>query len=75
MLSFGIGTAAVLLAAGLASLKLLGRLRPQVLARAGAGKRGLGIMLLFLGLLVLSGGDKRLEAWAIGWLPEWSTSL
>ncbi len=75
MLAFGIGTAAVLLAAGLLSARALQRLRPQVLQRAGSGKRFLGTALLVLGLLVLSGVDKRLEAWALGWLPEWATSL
>jgi cytochrome c-type biogenesis protein len=75
MLAFGIGTAAVLLAAGLASARLLQRLRPALLSGAGAGKRWLGAALLVLGLLVLSGVDKRLEAFALGWLPDWATSL
>ena len=75
MLAFGIGTAAALLAAGLLSARALHRFRPQMLAGAGAGKRWLGVMLLMLGGLVLSGIDKRLEAWAVGWLPAWATSL
>ena len=75
MLAFGIGTATVLLAAGLASAGLLRRTRPGLLAGAGAGKRWLGWTLLGLGLLVLSGIDKQLESWAIGWLPDWATSL
>lgn len=75
MLAFGIGTAAALLAAGLLSARALQRFRPQMLAGAGAGKRWLGVMLLMLGGLVLSGIDKRLEAWAVGWLPAWATSL
>lgn len=75
MLAFGIGTAAALLAAGLLSARALQRFRPQMLAGAGAGKRWLGVMLLTLGGLVLSGIDKRVEAWAVGWLPAWATSL
>ena len=57
MLAFGIGTAAALLAAGLLSARALHRFRPQMLAGAGAGKRWLGVMLLLLGGLVLSGLD------------------
>ena len=75
MLAFGVGTAAALLAAGLLSARVLQGFRPQMLAGAAAGKRWLGAMLLILGVLVLSGIDKRVEAWAVGWLPAWATSL
>jgi cytochrome c biogenesis protein CcdA len=75
MLAFGIGTAGVLLAAGLASAGLLRRVRPGMLAGASSAKRWLGWTLLALGLLVLTGIDKQLEAWALSWLPEWATSL
>ena len=75
MLAFGVGTAAALLAAGWVSAVALQRLRPQMLAGAVAGKRWLGGMLLVLGALVLTGIDKQLEAWALGWLPTWTTSL
>jgi cytochrome c biogenesis protein CcdA len=75
MFAFGIGTAATLLAAGLASASALKRLRPGLLAGAAAGKRWLGWALLALGVAVLSGFDKMLEAWAVGWLPDVATSL
>ena len=75
MLAFGVGTAAALLAAGWVSAVALQRLRPQMLAGAVVGKRWLGGMLLVLGALVLTGIDKQLEAWALGWLPTWTTSL
>ena len=75
MLAFGIGTAAALTIAGLASAGLLKSMRPKVLAGAGSGKRWLGIALLVLGLMVMTGVDKQLEAWAVGWIPDWATSL
>ncbi|MGR8919282.1 MAG: cytochrome c biogenesis CcdA family protein [Gammaproteobacteria bacterium] len=75
MLAFGIGTAAALSAAGLVSARALNSVRPQLLARAGSGKVWLGAALLVLGLLVLTGLDKQLEAWAVGWLPDIATSL
>lgn len=75
MLSFGLGTAGTLLFAGLASAGALRRLRPGLLAGASAGKRWLGWALLLLGVLVISGLDKQLEAWAVRWLPDVATSL
>lgn len=75
MLLFGLGTAGTLLSAGLASTGALRRLRPSLLAGAGAAKQWLGWALLVLGALVLTGFDKRLEAWALGWLPDLATRL
>lgn len=75
MLAFGIGTAGALLTAGLLSAKMLQRLRPHLLNSAGSGKCWLGVTLLALGLLVLTGIDKQMEAWAVDWLPEWTTRL
>lgn len=75
MLAFGLGTALTLLVAGLVSATALRRLRPGLLSGASAGKRWLGWALLVLGVLVLSGLDKRLEAWAVNWLPDIATGL
>lgn len=75
MLAFGIGTAAVLLAAGLVSAQVLRQWRPRLLAGVGAGKRWLGAALLLLGLLVLGGIDKQLEARTMGWMPGWTSAL
>lgn len=75
MLSFGIGTAAVLLIAGAASQAALQRMRPGTMASAAVAKRVMGILLLLLGVMVLSGIDKMLEAWALTWLPDLAFSL
>lgn len=75
MLTFGLGTASVLLFAALASSRLLGRFRPGMLKSASAGKKLLGWTLLILALLVITGLDKVLEAWALGILPDWAVSL
>jgi hypothetical protein len=39
------------------------------------GKRLLGGVLLVLGVAVLAGFDKRLEAFAVDWLPQWAVAL
>ena len=65
----------MLLAAGYVSSRLLARWRPRLMASGGFGKKLLGGTLVLLGLLVLTGIDKVLEAAAIGILPEWVFSL
>ncbi len=75
MLSFGIGTTGLLLVAGYASGQLLARMRPSMMGNAQVGKRILGGLLLFMAALVITGLDKRLEAWALQWLPDWAIML
>lgn len=75
MFAYGVGTAGVLLAAGLLSGRLLLRWRSSLMSGATTGKRVLGWMLLGLGLLVLSGADKILERWALVIVPEWVFTL
>lgn len=75
MLAFGIGTAAVLLIAGIASGKALKHMQPKLLKNASTVKKVLGALLLGLGLLVLTGADKILESYALGILPDWAISL
>jgi cytochrome c biogenesis protein CcdA len=67
--------AAVLLAAGVLSGKLLQRWHPGLVSRGRSGRRLLGGSLLLLGVLVLTGLDKRLEALAVNLLPAWIFTL
>jgi cytochrome c-type biogenesis protein len=75
MLAYGIGTAGVLLLAGVVSSRVLARWRPGMMSAGGLGKKVLGATLLVLGLLVLTGMDKYLEAFAVSVVPEWVYSL
>jgi cytochrome c-type biogenesis protein len=75
MLAYGVGTAGVLLAAGLISGRALARWRPRLMDSGGAGKKILGWTILILGVLVLTSADKYLEALAVGMLPDWIYSL
>ncbi len=75
MLSYGVGTAGVLLLAGYASARLLTSWRPKLMSSAGTGKKILGWTLLALGLLVLTGTDKVLEEIAVNMLPGWIFEL
>jgi sulfite exporter TauE/SafE len=75
MLAYGIGTAGVLLGAGIVSGKALARWRSGVLAGGQWGKKVLGGSLLVLGIFVLTGVDKVLEAFAVELLPSWIFTL
>lgn len=75
MLAYAIGTSAVLLVAGLASHEALRRWRPQLMSGAGRAKQLLGATLGVLGVLVLTGWDKRLESLALDLLPTWLFTL
>jgi cytochrome c-type biogenesis protein len=75
MLAYGVGTAGVLLGAGLASEAALRRWRGGGIRGGTWGKRLLGGSLLALGAAVLLGVDKRLEALAVDLLPAWIFTL
>ena len=75
MLAYGVGTAAVLLLAGIVSERALARWRPKLLTSGGRGRKLLGWSLLVLGVLVLSGIDKYLEALAVDLVPGWVFTL
>jgi sulfite exporter TauE/SafE len=75
MLAFGVGAAAPLLLLGTLSREALGRWRGRLMAAGSGGKQAMGVLLLFVGLLILSGLDKRAEAWLVEASPEWLTRL
>ncbi|AWN34687.1 cytochrome c biogenesis CcdA family protein [Methylobacterium radiodurans] len=75
MLGFGLGAAAPLLLLGLLSHGALARRRGGLAAFGQSARTALGALLAALGFLVLSGLDKRAEAWAVAASPDWLTAL
>ncbi|MCL5975829.1 MAG: cytochrome c biogenesis CcdA family protein [Gammaproteobacteria bacterium] len=75
MFVFGLSTALVLVITGMLSSKLINKLRPGVLQNVERLKFLLGWLLIILGLMVLTGIDKILEALALQILPDWAISL
>jgi cytochrome c-type biogenesis protein len=67
---FGLGAAVPLVGVAYASQAGFARMRDALLQKIGAIKRGFGILLMVVGGLILTGGDKWLEAQVNGWLPE-----
>jgi cytochrome c-type biogenesis protein len=75
MLMFGIGAALPLLLIGLLSREAMLRLRGRMLAAGGAMKTALGVVLVLVGLAVVSGLDKTIEAKLVDWSPMWLMHL
>ncbi|HMV21444.1 MAG: cytochrome c biogenesis protein CcdA [Betaproteobacteria bacterium] len=75
MAVFGVGAALPLVILGVISRQALLRVRGRLLAAGKAGKQWLGAIMLLLGLLILSGLDKRFEAWVLSVAPDWLVRL
>src|SRR4029077_15383202 len=65
MLIFGIGAAAPLVLLGSFSRTSLTKMRGRLLNAGRVGKHGLGMVFLGLGILIVTGLDKSLEAWVL----------
>lgn len=68
--TFGLGAASVLVAVAYASRSGFGRVRGWVLAHMNTVKKVFGVFVLLVGVAILSGGDKWLEARLVQWLPQ-----
>ncbi|MCA0200465.1 MAG: cytochrome c biogenesis CcdA family protein [Proteobacteria bacterium] len=79
MLAFGLGIAAVLLALAFTARSVLARWRTNLMSTGKSGKRVLGVLLLVIGVAILTGTDRRLEAAILDRLPDrvidWSTAF
>jgi cytochrome c-type biogenesis protein len=75
MALFGIGAAAPLIALGLLSRQAIVHVRGKLLATGRAGKLVLAGVMLGLGALILTGGDKSFEAWMLNSAPDWLVRL
>jgi cytochrome c-type biogenesis protein len=75
MLIFGIGAAAPLVILGSLSRASLTRVRGRLQNAGKVGKQIFGVVVLGLGILVVTGLDKTLEAWVLDQTPEWLTAV
>jgi cytochrome c biogenesis protein CcdA len=75
MFAYGIGTALALFLAAITSNTLLTRIGGERFKAIIGLKKVLGYFLIILALLVIFGLDKVLEAFALGVLPDWASSL
>ena len=64
-----------LLILGLLSREAMLKLRGRMMSAGSTAKSVLGVALLAIGFLVLSGYDKAAEAALLGAMPDWLTVL
>lgn len=75
MTAFGLGAAAPLLLLGQLSREVLHRWRDRMLSYGKAAKAVFGALLLVIGIAILTGVDKQLEAALVQASPAWLTNL
>jgi cytochrome c-type biogenesis protein len=75
MLAFGMGIATVLLVLATLTRSALGRWRGRMMATGKTGKNVLGGLLVFVGILILTGYDRVLEGVLVTASPDWLTEL
>jgi cytochrome c-type biogenesis protein len=75
MLAFGVGAALPLAAVGLLSREALLRWRARIIAGGARAKAAFAILLVSIGVLVLTGLDKRVETFAVDQSPQWLINL
>jgi cytochrome c biogenesis protein CcdA len=75
MAVFGIGAALPLILLGLLSRASLMRVRSRLMSTGKLGKALLGAAFIVIGVAIVSGADKRLEAVLVDASPAWLTEL
>lgn len=75
MLAFGIGTTLPMLAVATVSRGVLVRWRQRILTAGHVGKVAMGVSLLALEIVILSGADRYVEAKLVNASPQWLTNL
>jgi cytochrome c biogenesis protein CcdA len=75
MALFGLGAGLPLVILGSLSREAMLRLRGKLLAAGQQGKKALGAVMLLLGGFILTGLDKRFEAWVLDVAPAWLTQI
>jgi len=75
MAIFGLGAGTPLVVLGSLSRNTVLRVRGRMMAAGKAGKIVLGVLMLAIGVAILTGWDKRFEAWAVDASPAWLTDL
>lgn len=75
MFAFGIGAGLLLVALGMLSRHALTRWRDRMLKAGKWGKAALGTLLVIVGMLIVTGLDRRVETLLVEASPKWLTDL
>jgi len=71
MALFGIGAALPLIALALLSRETVQRFRGRMLAVGTLGKQVLGVAMILVGILILTGANRPIEKWMLEATPDW----
>lgn len=72
---FGLGAALPVVALAYVSRGAMLRMRGRLMQAGKTGKTVLGVFMLLIAAMILSGLDKPLEAWLVNASPDWLTHL
>lgn len=75
MALFGLGAGLPLILLGLLSHQAMIKFRSRLSMAGAMGKKILGIFLLLLGILIITGADKTVETWLLEISPDWLVRL
>jgi cytochrome c-type biogenesis protein len=75
MLMFGLGAAIPLAALGLLSREAVLRWRTRLMSGSAPAKTAFALLLVAIGVLIVSGLDKRVETSAVDHSPQWLINL
>ncbi len=75
MALFGLGAGLPLVILGSLSREAMLRVRGKLLTAGQQGKKVLGAVMLLLGIFILTGLDKKFEAWVLDVAPAWLTQV
>ena len=75
MAAFGLGIASVLVVLAFATRSMMTRWRGRMMSTGNTGKRVLGGLLMVVGVLIFTGGDKILEGVLVAASPDWLVDL
>ncbi len=72
---FGLGAALPVIALAYLSRAAMIKVRGQLMQAGKTGKTILGLIMVTIAIMILSGADKPLEAWLVQISPDWLTAL
>ena len=75
MAGFGLGIAAMLLLIAVGARGFMKRWRGRLMRTGSGGKRVLGLLLVLVGVLILTGGDRLFEGLVVSSTPDWLNDL
>ena len=75
MAAFGLGIATVLLVLALAARSVIAKWRGRLMSAGSGGKKALGVLIIAVGLLIVTGSDHLIESVVLNASPQWLTDL